>query len=113
MGEMLCPIDNRKVEGLRDLTKVSIMIKERDFAGIWKVIEAMDMMDDYLSLTPDPHLKIEVNGEDEVAGSFEFGAQDGDIDGQFEQDKESLRLIFSFEGWDEGDEVHGFGTASI
>ncbi len=71
------------------------------------------MVDDYLSLTPDPHLKIEVSGTNEVTGSYLFGVQDGSIDGQFEQDKESQRLLFSFEGSDEGDEVSGFGTASL
>ena len=89
------------------------MMSENDFTGKWEVIEAMDMMDDYLSLTPDPHLKIEVSGENEVAGSYQFGAEDGSIDGQFEPDKESQRLLFSFEGRDEGDDVSGFGTASL
>ena len=89
------------------------MIRESNFAGKWKVIEAMDMVDDYLSLTPDPHLKIEVSGKNEVTGSYLLGAQDGSIDGQFELDKESQRLLFSFEGSDEGDEVSGFGTASF
>ena len=103
------------VEILNYLTKVSMMVKESDFAGKWSIVEAMDMVDDYLSLMPDPHLKIEVNGKNEVAGSYQFGAQDGFIDGQFEheQNREGLRLIFTFEGSDEGDEVHGFGTAGF
>lgn len=86
------------------------MLKESEFAGKWKVIEALDNADDYLSLSPDPHLLINVNEKNEVTGSYEFGAQDGYIDGRFEKDKESLRLIFSFEGWDEADLVNGFGT---
>ena len=89
------------------------MIGERNFAGKWKVIEAIDMVDDYLSLTPDPHLKIEVSGKNEVTGSYLFGVQTGSIDAQLEQDKESQRLLFSFDGSDEGDEVSGFGTASF
>ncbi len=86
------------------------MVTENEFAGKWKVIEAMDMAEDYLSLSPDPHILINVDEKNEVTGSYEFGAQDGYIDGRFERDKESLRLIFSFEGWDEADMVNGFGT---
>jgi hypothetical protein len=87
------------------------MIKERDFAGKWRVVDAMDLVDDYLSLIPDPHFLIEVMSKNEVTGSYQFGAQDGCIDGRFEEDIENLRLIFSFEGSDEMDEVSGFGTA--
>ena len=87
------------------------MVNESEFAGKWRVIEAVDMADDYLSLSPDPHLLINVDEKNEVTGSYEFGAQDGFILGRFERDKEeSLRLIFSFEGCDEGDQVNGFGT---
>jgi len=63
----------------------------------------MDLVDDYLSLTPDPHLLITMNSKCEVTGGYQFGAQDGFIDGRFEQDTENLRLVFSFEGSDEMD----------
>ena len=86
------------------------MVTESEFAGKWKVIEAVDMADDYLSLSPDPHLLINMDEKNEVTGSYQFGAQDGYIDGRFEKDKESLKLIFSFEGWDDTDLVNGFGT---
>jgi hypothetical protein len=89
------------------------MLNERDFAGKWKVFDAMDQGDDYLSLTPDPHLLIEVNSKNEVTGNYQYGAGDGFIDGQFERDNDDLRLIFSFEGSDEMDPVSGFGTASF
>jgi len=46
------------------------MLNERDFAGKWKVVEAMDLVDDYLSLTPDPHLLIEVKSKNEVTGNY-------------------------------------------
>jgi hypothetical protein len=88
------------------------MIKERDFAGKWRVVEAMDLVDDYLGLMPDPHLLIEVKSNNEVTGNYQFGTQDGCIDGHFEEDKEeNLQLIFSFEGSDEMDQVSGYGTA--
>jgi hypothetical protein len=86
------------------------MIEGRDFAGKWRVVEAVDLIDDYLGLMPDPHLLIVVKNKNEVTGNYQFGTQDGCIDGHFEQDKENLRLIFSFEGSDEMDQVSGFGT---
>ncbi len=86
------------------------MIKENDFAGKWKIVEAMDLVDDYLDLMPDPHLLIEVKSKNEATGNYQFGAQDGCIDGHFEEDEENLRLVFSFEGSDEMDHVNGFGT---
>ena len=89
------------------------MIKERDFAGKWKVVETMDLVDDYLDLMPDPHLFIDVKSKNEVTGNYQFGAQDGCISGHFEEDKENPRLIFSFEGSDEMDQVNGLGTAFL
>ncbi len=54
------------------LSGVSKMLNESDFAGKWKVVEAMDLADDYLSLTPDPHLLIEVNSKNEVTGNYQY-----------------------------------------
>jgi hypothetical protein len=89
------------------------MVIESEFRGKWKVIEAVDMVEDYLSLLPDPHLLIQVDEKNVVTGSYQFGTQDGYIDGRFEKDEESLKLIFSFEGWDEADLVNGSGTFSV
>jgi hypothetical protein len=89
------------------------MVTESEFAGKWKVIEAVDMVEDYLSQSPDPHLLINVDEKNEVTGSYQFGTQDGYIDGRFERDEESLKLIFSFEGWDDTDLVNGSGTFCV
>lgn len=89
------------------------MISEKDFAGKWKVDDAMDLVDDYLDLMPDPHLLIEVKNKNEATGNYQFGTQDGFIDGRFEREKENIRLIFSFEGSDEMDLVSGFGIVSF
>ena len=89
------------------------MVTESEFAGKWKVIEAVDMAEDDLSLSPDSYLLIQVNEKNVVTGSYQFGAQDGYIDGRFEKDNESLKLIFSFEGWDEADLVNGSGTFGV
>jgi len=87
------------------------VIIENDFAGKWNIVEALDMADDYLDLTPDSRILIDVKGKNEVVGDYQFGAQDGFIDGHFERDKEDLRLIFSFEGSDEGNDTSDFGIA--
>lgn len=89
------------------------MVTENEFAGKWKVIEAVDMDEDYLRLSTDPYLLIQVNERGEVTGSYQFGTQEGYIDGRFEQDGESQKLIFSFEGWDEADLVNGSGTFCV
>jgi len=88
-------------------------IMEHEFAGKWKIIEALDMVEDYLSLSPDPHLMLQVDEKNKVTGSYQFGSQDGYIDGLIEHDNENLKLIFSFEGWDEADLVNGSGTFCI
>lgn len=89
------------------------MVIESEFAGKWKVIEAVDMVEDYLCESPDPHLLIQVGEKNEVTGSYQFGSQDGYIDGRFERDNVSLKLIFSFEGWDEADLVNGSGIFCV
>lgn len=86
------------------------MVIKSEFAGKWRVIETVDMVEDYLSKSPDPHILIQVDEGGKVTGNYQFGSQDGYIDGRLEQENESLKLIFSFEGWDEADLVNGSGT---
>jgi len=89
-------------------------MEKSEFAGKWRVIEAMDFDDDYLRESPDPHIFIEVKGEKDVLGSYHIDLQDGDIGGHFEKDCEgNLQLIFTFEGSDEMESVSGYGTASF
>lgn len=89
-------------------------MNKSEFAGKWRVVEALDLVDDYLNLSPDPHILLEVKSEKEVSGGYQFGAQDGDIDGYFEKDQmDNIQLIFTFEGYDEMDRDSGYGTASF
>ncbi|MDD4446842.1 MAG: hypothetical protein PHN61_04105 [Methanothrix sp.] len=89
------------------------MVTESEFAGKWKLMKAMNMVEDDLSRSDDSYLLIQVNEKNVVTGSYQFGSQEGYIDGRFERDNESLKLIFSFEGWDEADLVTGFGTFGL
>jgi hypothetical protein len=93
--------------------EVTRMVSEREFAGKWKVIEAVKMVEDDLSLSPDSYLQITVNEKNVATGSYQFGTQDGYIDGRLEGYNENLMLIFSFEGWDEADLVNGSGTFCV
>ncbi len=87
---------------------------EKDLAGKWQIVEAPDMAEGYLDLTPDPHIQITVRSKKEAEGQYQFGAQDGFIDGHFETDKcGHYRLVFSFEGSDEMDRANGRGTAIL
>ncbi|MGA9098188.1 MAG: hypothetical protein WB392_04575 [Methanotrichaceae archaeon] len=87
-----------------------------EFAGKWRVVEALDLVDDYLSISPDPHILLEVKSKSkkDVLGSYQFGVQDGVIDGHFEKDQMgNMRLVFTFDGCDEMDRDSGYGTASF
>jgi len=44
---------------------------------------------------------------DRVSGTYHVGLQQGEIDGRIEG---TDRIVFSFEGMDEMEEVHGRGT---
>jgi len=88
----------------------AMMVTESEFAGSWKFIESVDMVEDYLNSSTDPYLLIQVDERGKVTGSYQFGTQEGYIDGRFERDNEIQMLIFSFEGWDEADLVNGTGT---
>jgi hypothetical protein len=109
-GKALSPIGSKDS---RQFSWRIQMVTESEFAGKWKVIEAVDMLEDYLSQSPDPHILIIVNEKNEVTGSYQFGTQDGYIDGRFEKNEDIQKLIFSFEGWDEADLMNGSGTLAV
>ncbi len=57
-------------------------MNEMDFAGKWRVTKALGLVEDYLGLSPYPHVQFTVKNKKEVEGSYHFGAQDGNIDGE-------------------------------
>ncbi|OGN90570.1 MAG: hypothetical protein A2158_08365 [Chloroflexi bacterium RBG_13_46_14] len=83
--------------------------------GKWLVTETPDLDDDYLELTQDPHVVLKTRkSHNDISGDYAFGAQTGVIDGQLEMLSDGgIRLIFSFEGNDELDMVHGYGEATL
>ncbi len=88
--------------------------QEMYISGKWRVAEVPDLVDDYLELTPDPHVTLKVRARGEIDGAYQFGAQTGTIDGSLEQLADGrVRLSFTFEGEDELDPVHGYGEAVL
>ncbi len=88
--------------------------RKTDISGKWRVAEMPDLADDYLELTPDPHVTLKVRARGEIDGEYEFGAQNGTIDGRLERLTDGrVRLSFTFEGNDELDPVHGYGEATL
>lgn len=87
--------------------RVTSMPKD-GLAGTWKVVELPDMMDDYLKLTPHPKLVIKPPEDDLYEGTFQFGAQSGQLYGKLREDPGPAKVfVFSFDGEDEGDEISG------
>lgn len=70
----------------------------------------MDQWDkEYIDLVAPGQIEIKKNG----TGSFRFGVVEAVIDAKQETRNEGERLGFSFEGFDEGDEVSGRGWIEV
>ena len=79
-----------------------------DLSGIWAVVELPSLADDYLGLTTDPHVLIKHNVFERFSATFQFGAQQGEIDGRVDEVwTHAAAIFFTFVGTDEGDEVSG------
>ncbi|MGL4422353.1 MAG: hypothetical protein ACRCZF_16905 [Gemmataceae bacterium] len=79
-----------------------------DLSGKWAVVELPSMPDDYLDLTPHPHVLISHTEFERFSATFHFGAQQGEIDGRVDEVwTHSAAIFFTFVGIDEGDEIFG------
>lgn len=79
-----------------------------DLSGKWAVVELPSMMHDYLDLSPDPHVLITHDEFERFTATFQFGAQQGEIDGRVDEVWTHVAAIFfTFVGSDEGDEISG------
>jgi hypothetical protein len=79
-----------------------------DLSGKWAVVELPTMTDDYLALTPDPHVLIKHEVFERFSATYQFGGQQGEIDGRVEEVwTDAAAIFFTFVGEDEGDEVCG------
>jgi hypothetical protein len=89
-------------------TKGQMRLKS-DYIGKWRIIEMSAWDQDFIDLVAPGHLTLKANG----TGSFAFGAIEAEIDWRLEKIGDQERLGFSFEGWDEGNEVSGRGWAVL
>jgi hypothetical protein len=79
-----------------------------DLSGKWAVVELPTMADDYPGLSPDPHVLITHDEYDRFSATFQFGAQQGEIDGRVDELwPKAAAIFFTFLGSDEGDEISG------
>jgi len=78
-----------------------------EYTGVWRLTE-MSMWDrGYIDLVAPGHLTIKASGR----GTFAFGAFEASVDCRIERSTGQARLVFTFAGWDEGDEMTGAGCA--
>lgn len=91
-------------------------------SGRWRVAELPDLTDDYLTETRNPHVNLTVKKRGlSIQGDYPFGLQSGVMDGEVIQEErrteagvvKTVRRLFSFEGNDEMNEVHGYGDAML
>jgi hypothetical protein len=73
--------------------------------GKWRIVEA-DLWDrDYLDLVEPAHITF----EDDGLGEFAFGCVHGGLDCEYSQ----RTIFFTWQGFDEMDEVNGDGSAEL
>lgn len=85
------------------------VLKEEDeeihLDGTWGVVSSPDFNDDYLYMETTPYVRLRQR-EGGVSGDFHIGLIRGSLDGR----REGGRVLFSFEGMDELEQVSGAGT---
>jgi hypothetical protein len=77
------------------------------FAGRWRIVEMEQWDQDFVDLVSPGHITFARGGR----GELHFGAVDATLD--WRADDTGSRADFSFEGFDEGDEVSGSGWAEL
>jgi hypothetical protein len=77
--------------------------------GTWEIVSSADFDDEYLNLQGTPYIQLHQDG-DRIVGEYHIGVQSGGVDGRPQPDGS---ILFTFEGMDETDEVHGAGTVAV
>lgn len=77
------------------------------FVGRWRIVEMEQWDQEFVDLVSQGHITFTRNRR----GEFHFGAVDVSLD--WRVDATGKRMDFSFEGFDEGDEVSGRGWAEL
>ena len=77
--------------------------------GSWRITSSPDFDDAYLNALEPPFVQLQQTA-DRLAGDYHIGYQDGALDGRPQVDGS---VLFSFEGMDDTDAVHGAGIARV
>ncbi len=77
------------------------------FVGCWRIVEMEQWDQEFVDLVSPGHITFTGDGR----GELHFGAVDVSLDWQV--DGKGNRVDFSFEGFEEGDEVSGRGWAEV
>src|SRR5262245_31905654 len=78
-----------------------------DLSGKW-VVELPSLHEEYLAQSPDPHVLIHHDDFYRFTATYQFGAQQGEIDGRVDEVwPASAALFLTFAGTDKGKEVFG------
>jgi len=85
------------------------MKTRKAYVGMWRLTEMSNWDKDFIDLVVPGHIQLKSNG----TGTMAFGAVEAEMDCRIEQHGTTERLSFSFEGWDEGDNLSGRGWAEI
>ena len=85
------------------------MKTRKAYTGIWRITDMSTWGKDFIDLVAPGHIQLKSDG----TGTLAFGAVQADMDCRIENIGTKERLSFSFEGWDEGDDISGRGWAEI
>ncbi len=77
------------------------------FAGPWRIVWMSGWDQDYVDMEVPGHITFEIGH----SGSFQFGLVQGQID--YRIDRRHDHIEFTWDGFDEGDELAGRGDAEI
>ena len=79
-----------------------------DLSGKWTVVKLPTLSENYLALTPDPHVLIRHEEFGRFAATYQFGAQRGEIDGRVDEVwPNAAQLFLTFAGTDKDALVFG------
>ncbi len=92
----------------------SITTSERNLVGRWRIIQLSELGEDYFEESDEPpFISFHSNKYGGMCGEYHFGLSDGNLDGEIREFGGQTVLLFSYEGSDEMEEVHGAGWAQL
>lgn len=92
----------------------SIATQAKNLVGRWRITQLSELDESYFEESDEPpSISLHSNQRGRVVGEYHFGLSGGDLNGEIREFGEEPVLLFSYEGSDEMDEVHGSGWAQL